>query len=71
MIIAHTVNRRFASGIMQLLCGERMMELPLRAESLERCQVGDPNCTSFRKLFAIRRHLRLANAQVQLRANLL
>ena len=36
MITAHTINGRFASGIVELLCGERMMELPLLSESLER-----------------------------------
>jgi hypothetical protein len=68
VIIAHSINCRFAARIGELLCAERIMELPLRAESLECGQVGDTNCTSLWKLCAIVRHLRLDSALVQLQA---
>jgi hypothetical protein len=70
VIIAHSGNPRFASGIFELLRDQRMMKLPFSAESLERRQIGNTNATSLGKSFAIRRHARLANALVQLEGRL-
>ena len=69
VVITNGNHSRIAIRKFKLLHREWIVKLPFRAKMLECRPIGDSNFASFREIFFVRGHYRLANALVQLHAH--